>query len=414
MNHLDNNWNEEEDDAISHLMVNLPKSPSKKQVNLTPFNFKPTKPNSKFLVRKETSKDFNVPTMVVYLNNLCNCEISIYSGISIDEIITSSIELFKLNTAKKNLYTLSLWIEHKSHQEIINPFQSYEENKDSTNVKFHLHRKRLPEKKATYVPLGPDFSSLLMLKLEGDISGEKVNLLISDSSDKNMEEKPVTILSLLTTTRKTTMITLPGNNNTINKKNVVTPKDNNSSNNMKLISSGSSVTPSLTKRQSTKKYKFIGSKKNKKDKKDKKDKEKTKKNKTEKLKNSDKKDKKDSKPLSTEINKEQILTLQESIQDSKDTEEKSFMLDEIVLNHSNNTTGKGFSLIVKPTPQTKTDDLLLLNTDLIKETTTQSPQTHRRTLTKAQTLRLGKEKKRKESNFFSSESSTSPKKNEHM
>jgi len=90
------------------------------------------------------------------------------------------------------------------------------------------------------------------------------------------------------------------------------------------------------------------------------------------------------------------------------------MLDEIVLNHSNNTTGKGFSLIVKPTPQTKTDDLLLLNTDLIKETTTQSPQTHRRTLTKAQTLRLGKEKKRKESNFFSSESSTSPKKNEHM
>jgi len=117
--------------------------PQEKKKDFTPFNYTPPKPNSRFLFRSSFKTTLVSPVMNVFLNNLTECEIVIQPDMTKEEIILKALQKFGIDKINAHLYTLSLWIEHKENIEIINNiFETWEQNNNVSNIKFHLHRTR--------------------------------------------------------------------------------------------------------------------------------------------------------------------------------------------------------------------------------------------------------------------------------
>jgi len=90
---------------------------------------------------------------------LTSCEIPLNPNLTKEDTIIKAMKGFGIDTSTSHLYTLELWIEHKEHKDFVKSiYESWEEYKNTPNVKFHLYRKREPKIEKKYVKLGEDFS----------------------------------------------------------------------------------------------------------------------------------------------------------------------------------------------------------------------------------------------------------------
>jgi len=145
--------NEENGGHINHNVAILNVNPKlkrasfseiKKEKDLTPFNYTPPKPNSRFLRRDYFKSSPYV--LNVYLNILTSCEIPLNPNLTKEDTIIKAMKGFGIDTSTSHLYTLELWIEHKEHKDFVKSiYESWEEYKNTPNVKFHLYRKREPK-----------------------------------------------------------------------------------------------------------------------------------------------------------------------------------------------------------------------------------------------------------------------------